>query len=80
MSDSSEYDDLRDHYDFDYRQMKPNRYAALFGPLKPGGRIVYLEPEVAARFPTSEDVNRALKSLLDAMPKRSSEVPNGSQK
>ena len=36
--------------------------------LKSGGRVYYLEPEVAARFATSEEVNRLLKALLEAMP------------
>ena len=61
-------DELRDHYDFDFSKAKPNRYAALFGPLKPGGRVVYLDPEVAERFATSEDVNRVLKTLVEVMP------------
>ena len=60
-------DELRDHYDFDFSKAKPNRYAALFGPLKPGGRVVYLDPEVAERFATSEDVNRVLKTLVEVM-------------
>jgi hypothetical protein len=80
MSDTPDDDDLRDHYDFDYRQAKPNRFAAMFGPLKPGGRVVYLEPEVAERFPTSEDVNRVLKALLDTMPKRTNEVIDDAKK
>ena len=58
-------DELRDEYDFDYSQAKPNRFAK---PLPPGGRIVYLEPEVAQRFADSHEVNRLLKAILEAMP------------
>lgn len=36
-------DDLRDEYQFDYRQAKPNRFAAA---LKKGGRLVVLDPDV----------------------------------
>ena len=61
-------DDLLDHYDLDYSKAKPNRFAAMLGPLKSGGRVVYLEPEVAERFQTSEEVNRLLKALLESMP------------
>lgn len=58
-------DELRDEYDFDYRQAKPNRFAK---PLAPGGRVVYLEPEVAQRFTDSNEVNRLLKAIMASMP------------
>ena len=61
-------DDLRDEYDFDYSKAKPNRFATSHGSLKSGGRVFYLEPEVASRFASSEEVNRLLKALLEAMP------------
>ena len=57
--------ELQDEYDFDYSQAKPNRFAK---PLPPGGRIVYLEPEVAKRFSDSGEVNRLLKAILEALP------------
>ena len=58
-------DELRDEYDFDYSQAKPNRFAK---PVPPGGRVVYLEPEVAKRFADSNEVNRLLKAIMEAMP------------
>jgi hypothetical protein len=58
-------DDLRPEYEFDYRQAKPNRFAA---GLKPGGRIVVLEPEVAEVFHSSQDVNALLRAVMHAMP------------
>ena len=58
-------DELRPEYEFDYRQAKPNRFAA---GLKPGGRIVVLEPEVAEVFQSSQDVNALLRTVLQAMP------------
>ena len=58
-------DELRDEYDFDYSKGKPNRFAK---PLPPGGRVVYLEPEVAKRFADSNEVNRLLKAIMEAMP------------
>ena len=61
-------DELLDHYDIDFSKAKPNRFAASLGSLKSGGRVFYLEPEVAERFASSEEVNRLLKALLEAMP------------
>ena len=60
-------DELRDEYQFDYRQAKPNRFAAA---LRKGGRLVVLDPEVAAEFPDSGAVNALLRALLQAMPRR----------
>lgn len=59
-------DELRPEYEFDYRQAKPNRFAA---SLKQGGRVIVLEPEVAQVFQSSQDVNAVLRALLQTMPK-----------
>jgi hypothetical protein len=58
-------DELRDEYQFDYRQAKPNRFAAA---LKKGGRLVVLDPEVAVAFQQSDAVNAVLRALLQTMP------------
>ena len=58
-------DELRSEYEFDYKQAKPNRFAA---KLQKGGRLVVLDPEVAAAFDDSEAVNAVLKALLQTMP------------
>jgi hypothetical protein len=58
-------DELRDEYQFDYRQAQPNRFA---GALKRGGRLVVLDPEVAAAFQESGAVNAVLRALLQTMP------------
>jgi hypothetical protein len=58
-------DELLDEYEFDYSKAKPNRFAK---PLPPGGRIVYLDPEVAKRFTDSIEVNRLLRAIIEAMP------------
>ncbi len=61
-------DDLRPEYDFDYSKAKKNPYAAR---LK--GRVVavVLEPDVAAAFPNSKAVNRQLRAVVRAVPRRS---------
>jgi hypothetical protein len=58
-------DELLPEYRFDYGKAKPNRFAAL---LPTGGRIVMLEPDVAAIFTTPEQVNRVLRALITTMP------------
>lgn len=60
-------DELRDEYDFDYSRARPNRFAA---SLVKGGRLIVLDPEVAAVFQGSEEVNSVLRALLDTMPAR----------
>jgi hypothetical protein len=59
---------LRGEYQFDYKQAKPNRFAV---NIKKGGRLVVLDPEVAAAFESSESVNAVLKALLQTMPPNS---------
>lgn len=58
-------DELRAEYEFDYRKAKPNRFAA---GLQKGGRLVVLDPEVAAAFQESRAVNAVLLALLQTMP------------
>ncbi len=59
-------EDMLPEYDFDYRKARPNRFAESFG----ASRIsVMLDPDVAEVFTTSEAVNRALRTLLEAIPK-----------
>ncbi len=60
-------DELRDEYQFDYARAKPNRFAAA---LTKGGRLVVLDPEVAAAFRGSDAVNAVLRALLQTMPGR----------
>ena len=58
-------DELRAEYEFDYTQAKPNRFAA---SMAKGGRLVVLDPEVAAAFRASSEVNAVLRALLHTMP------------
>ena len=60
-------DELRPEYQFNYSQAKPNRFAA---SLQKGGRLVVLDPEVAAAFQESATVNAVLRALLHTMPDR----------
>ena len=56
----SEQQDMRDEYDFSAgtRGKYAKRYAE-------GSNVVVLEPDVAKRFKTAEEVNKALRTLLE---------------
>ncbi len=59
-------DDLLPEYDFDYSKALPNPYAAR--ALRRRGII--LEKDIAEVFTTSEQVNKALRALIEAVPIR----------
>ena len=61
---------MKREYRFDYSKARPNRFAK-----KTSGRtVVVLDPDIAKIFPTSDETNRALRALLEAMrPTRSAE-------
>lgn len=61
--DNAEIAEIREHYDFDYRKAKPNRFAARIGDEQ---LMVVLDADLAAIFPTSEAVNEALRVLASA--------------
>ena len=61
--ETTEADELKQHYDFNYSKAKPNRFAAR---LTQEQLMVVLDPDIAAIFPTSEAVNEALRVLATA--------------
>jgi hypothetical protein len=67
-------EDLRSEYVFDYSKAKKNPYAAR---LKGRTVAVVLEPDVAAAFPDSKAVNRQLRAVVRAVPRRSRVAPRG---
>jgi len=66
----ADVDDMLPEYDFDWSKARPNPYAAR---LKDTVAVV-LDPDVAEAFPTSESVNTFLRSVLAAVPPRTSAV------
>ena len=60
-----EQDELLAEYEFDYRKAKPNRFAAAAKRT-----VVVLDEDVARVFTTPEAVNKALRALIEAMPRR----------
>jgi len=60
-------DELRPEYAFDYAKARPNPYA---DRLKGRTVAVVLEPDVAVAFPSSKAVNRQLRAVVGAVPRR----------
>ena len=58
-------DELLAEYNFDYSKARPNRFTICKGE---DSVIVTLEPDVAKVFKTSEEVNKALRAILSAIP------------
>jgi hypothetical protein len=62
---------MRKEYRFDYSRAKPNRFRE---KMSEGVVTVVLEPDVAARFKSSEAVNALLRSVIAAMPDAKQEL------
>ena len=63
-------DTMRPEYDF--QGAVRGKYAARY---RRGSNVVVLDPDVAAVFPDARTVNRALRALLDAVPRRTRKAP-----
>lgn len=59
-------DELLPEYHFDYQKAKPNRFALQDRKQE---ITVVLDEDVAQVFTTPESVNKALRALIEAMPK-----------
>ncbi len=59
-------DDLEPDYRFDYRKARPNRFAARMAKDR---LVVVVEPDIAKVFQTPESINKALRALIEALPK-----------
>jgi hypothetical protein len=64
---SNKVQEMASEYRFDYRKAKPNRFAA---HMKDEPLIVMIEPDVAKVFTSSEQVNKALRALISAIPEK----------
>jgi len=65
---------MAEEYHFDYHAARPNRFAKA---MEDAPLVVVLDKDVAEVFTTPEAVNKALRSLIGAMPtktKRSATV------
>jgi hypothetical protein len=59
--------EMAPEYRFDYRKAKPNRFAAR---MKEEPLVVMIEPDIAKVFTSAEQVNKALRALISAMPEK----------
>lgn len=64
---SRKVQEMAPEYRFDYKKAKPNRFAAR---MKNEPLIVMIEPDIAKVFTSSKEVNKALRALITAMPKK----------
>jgi hypothetical protein len=56
---------MAEEYRFDYSKAKPNRFA---DSMKDAPLVAVIDPDVSKVFKTAEQVNRALRALISAMP------------
>jgi hypothetical protein len=59
--------DMAPKYRFDYKKAKPNRFAER---MKNEPLVVLIEPDIAKVFTSAEQVNKALRALISAMPEK----------
>ena len=57
--------EMASEYRFDYKKAKPNRFAE---KMKQTPVVILLDDDVAKIFHTTEQVNKALRALISAMP------------
>ena len=57
--------EMAPEYRFDYKKAKPNRFAER---MKTEPLVVLIEPDIAKVFTSAEQVNKALRALISAMP------------
>ncbi len=62
---SNKVQEMASEYRFDYKKAKPNRFAE---KMKDSPIIVVLDADVAKVFTTAEEVNKALRAIISAMP------------
>ncbi len=64
---SRKVSEMKKEYRFNYKKTKPNRFASR---MKDGPLVAVIDPDVAKVFTTSEQVNKALRALISAMPEK----------
>jgi hypothetical protein len=65
VADRVDTDEILPEYDF--KRGSPNKFASRYAA---GSTVIVLEPDVAAAFPNSEEVNEALRALAGIIEKR----------
>ena len=60
-------DEIPEEIDFNYNKARLNRFAERYKETNP--LVVLLDPDIAEFFTTSEEVNKVLRAIIEAMPK-----------
>ena len=58
-------EEMSAEYRFDYKKAKPNRFASR---MEESPLVVVLDPDVAKVFTSTEEVNKALRAIISAIP------------
>lgn len=64
---SRKVQEMDSEYRFDYKKAKPNRFAER---MKREPLVVMIEPDIAKVFTSAEQVNKALRALISAIPEK----------
>jgi len=64
--------EMASEYQFDYKKAKPNRFAKKMKTSEL--LIVMLDSDVAKVFTSADEVNKALRALISAMPPKKSKT------
>jgi hypothetical protein len=59
--------------EYDFKRGSPNKFASRYAA---GSAVIVLEPDVAAAFPSSGEVNEALRALAGIVQKRRRRPPS----
>ncbi len=63
--------EMASEYRFDYKKAKPNRFAE---KMKNEPVVILLDDDVAKVFKTTEQVNKALRALISAIPEKKTKI------
>ncbi len=58
-------EEISAEYKFNYKKAKPNRFASR---MEDSPLVVVLDPDVAKVFTSAEEVNKALRAIITAIP------------
>ena len=60
-------EEMSAEYKLDYKKAKPNRFASR---MKDSPLVVVVDPDVARIFTSAEQVNKALRAIISAIPEQ----------
>jgi hypothetical protein len=67
-------EDMLPEYHFDYREARPNRFAA---DVEEGSMVIVLEPDISRAFRSPESVKAILRAIAGGLSEQMSKSPSG---